>query len=390
MRATQALIYKKNIIHNINEIKRCVKTAKICVSVKADGYGCGAVTVARAALECGVSHLAVATVDEGRELRDAGIDCDIFLYSTCAKSEIADAVALRLTPFIFDEEYIELFDAAASSVCGAIKCGASSAALAKKFFVHLAVDTGMGRIGCFPHEAAALAQKISNSKNLALGGMCTHFAVSDSILPDDISYTKKQFALFTDAIQSVRAAGIAPGVCHCAASAGLLAFPEMQLDMVRPGIITYGYYPGNTTREYLQGRGVSCDLRPVMALRTEVSAVRDVDVGASISYGRTWTASQKTKLAVLPLGYADGLFRRFSPSLQVAINGKNYNVRGRICMDVCMAEVDDSVKRGDEVFVFGPPECGALQTAQNIADATGTISYEIMTGISKRVPRVTV
>lgn len=379
MRATQALIYRKNIIHNINEIKHQLKNpdTKICISVKADGYGCGAVTVARAAVECGVEYLAVATVDEGRELRDAGICCNVLLYSPCAPDEAGDAVSLGLSPFVFDSEMIDVFD----SECAQKK---------SKCLVHLAVDTGMGRIGCEPKAAAALAQKIAASENLELAGMCTHFAVSDSTSEDDVAYTKKQFAHFCDSVESVRASGINPGICHCAASAALLAFPETQMDMVRPGIITYGYYPDKINCEYLERAGRSCDLRPVMALKTKVAAVRDFDAGKSVSYGRTWLAQKNTKIAVLPIGYADGLLRRFSPGIQVAINGKNFPVRGRICMDQCMVEVDSSVKKGDDVFIFGPEESGALQTAQEIADNTGTISYEIMTGVSKRVPRITV
>lgn len=378
MRATHLKIFKQNLVHNINEIKRNVKnnSTNICISVKADGYGCGAVTVAKTAVECGINNLAVATVEEGRELRDAGITCNIFLYSPCAKDEVADAVNLSLIPFVFDKDDIDLFDKAAGKIG---KTG---------FPVHLAVDTGMGRIGCFPNEAAKMAKKISSKKNLVLGGMCTHFAVADSTARDDIAYTKSQFSVFMQAVISVRESGINPGTCHCAASAALLAFPEMQMDMVRPGIITYGYYPDKINADYLKKNGIRCALKPVAALRTQVATVRDFCKGKSVSYGRTWKASKPTKIATLPIGYADGLLRRFSPGLQVAIGGKNFPVIGRICMDQCMVEVDDSVKKGDEVLIFGTPESGALQTAQNIADATGTISYEIMTSISKRVPRV--
>lgn len=382
MRSTQALIYRKNLIHNINEIKRQLKNpaTKICVSVKADGYGCGAITTAQAAVECGVTHLAVATVDEGSELRDAGIKCDVLLYSPFAFDEIEDVFRLDLSPFVFDEEIVEKLQAESQK----------PKAKSQKLKVHLAVDTGMGRVGCDPKDAATLAKKIVLSENLELAGMCTHFAVSDSTTTDDVAYTKKQFAIFCDAIQNVRDSGLNPGLCHCAASAGLLAFPEMQMDMVRPGIITYGYYPDKINREYLESVGRHCDLRPVMALKTNVASVREFDAGKSVSYGRTWTAQQKTKIAILPVGYADGLLRRSSPGLEVAIGGKKYPVRGRICMDQCMVEVDGSVKRGDEVLIFGPKESGALQTAQEIADATNTISYEVMTSISERVPRVIV
>ena len=167
----------------------------------------------------------------------------------------------------------------------------------------------------------------------------------------------------------------------------------MHLDMCRPGIIAYGYYPGETDRKYFEGRGEKVFLKPVMELVTKVVAIRDFEKEKSVSYGRLWKSEKKTKIGVLPVGYADGLFRRFNEGnhrLFVAINGKNYPVCGRICMDQCMIDLGENtdVKRYDEAVIFGPEESGALQSAQQIADATGTITYEITCGISKRVPRV--
>ncbi len=386
MRATIARIYLDNLRHNLHVIRSKINSdAKMCVAVKADAYGHGAVECAKVAVECGADFLAVAAVSEGAELRHSGIKVPLLLLSLCSPQEIEDAVKNDLTPLVFDEEYIGLFDDACSSLGK------------KSFSVHLAVDTGMGRIGCLPEEAVKFARKITSSKNLVLGGMCTHFSVADSLLKDDVSYTKKQFDSFVFACDSVKNAGIDPGIRHCSNSALTLNNPEMHLDMCRPGIIVYGYYPGDLTRGYFEEKGEKIDLKPVMSLVSKVVAIRKFDAGHSVSYGRTWTSSGETYIGVLPIGYDDGLFRRFnqgadkkSGGLNVAIKGKSYPVRGRICMDQCMIDLgtDSDVKRWDEVVIFGPENSGALQSAEEIASATQTISYEITCGISKRVPRV--
>ena len=221
--------------------------------------------------------------------------------------------------------------------------------------------------------------------------MCTHFAVSDSTLTENQEFTRGQFEQFKLAVHNVKACGINPGICSCGSSAALLNNPEMHFDMVRPGIITYGYYPDQITHEYLKSTGKNFDIKPVLALETKVVAIRHFPAGKSVSYGRTWTAEKDTDIAVLPIGYADGLLRRFSPGLQVTINGKNYPVRGRICMDQCMVEIgkdNKDVKLWDKVIIFGPAECGALNTADDLAKLGNTISYEVLTSITKRVQRV--
>lgn len=353
----------------------------MCVAVKADAYGHGAVRCAKEAVDCGVEYLAVAAISEGIELRENNIKVPILVLSLCNPEEMDDMVKYNLTPLVFDEEYIT----AVSVSC--LRMGK------KDYPVHLAVDTGMGRIGCLPEEAAFYAKMITDTKVLKLGGMCTHFSVADSIAPDDIEYTKLQFEKFTYATESVRKVGIDPGIRHCSNSALTLNIPEMHLDMCRPGIIVYGYYPGDLDRKYFEEKETPVDLRPVMALVSKVVAIRKFGEGRSISYGRTWTSSRETDIGVLPIGYDDGLFRRFAQAeggLKVAINGKPYYVRGRICMDQCMIDLGNNtdVKRWDEAVIFGPENSGALQSAQKLADATNTISYEITCGISKRVPRV--
>ena len=377
-RCTKATIYKDNLEYNLKQIRKYVKPeVKLCVAVKADGYGHNAVLTAQIAEKVGASFVAVATVEEGIELRDGGIKCGILLLSLCTPSEMPALFEYKITPLVFGEDYIKLIADAAK------REGYSD------YKVHLAVDTGMGRIGCYPEEAGEQAALIEGC-GLKLGGMCTHFAVSDSLSPENIEFTKEQFAAFKSAVAGVKAKGIEPGICSCGASAALLNDEDMQFDMVRPGIITYGYYPDEITKEYLEKTGRHFDIKPVLSLETKVVAIRRFPAGKSVSYGRTWVADKETDIAVLPIGYADGLLRRFSPGLEVTINGKNYPVRGRICMDQCMVEIgkdNPDVKVFDTAVIFGPKESGALNTAEDLARLGNTISYEVLTALSKRVRR---
>ena len=386
-RCTKAILYKDNLKYNLEQIKKYVgSNTKICVAVKADGYGHNAVLTAQLAQELGIDFLAVATVDEAIELRQAGIKTNILLLSICTPFEMPDLFEYKITPLVFGDEYIKLLIKAADGYCE--NQGINQA---KKFDVFLAVDTGMGRIGCYPDEAGVQAKLIDLSAHLKLGGMCTHFAVSDSLEQDNQTFTKLQFEEFKKAVENVKANGIHPGICSCGASAALLNNTDMHFDMVRPGIITYGYYPDEITAEYLKSTGKKFDIKPVLALETKVVAIRHFPAGKSVSYGRTWTAEHDTDIAVLPIGYADGLLRRFSPGLEVTINGKNYPLRGRICMDQCMVEIgkdNKDVKLWDKVLIFGPKECGALNTADDLARLGNTISYEVLTSITKRVQRV--
>jgi len=385
-RCTKAILYKDNLKYNLEQIKNYVSSGvKICLAVKADGYGHNAVLTAQLAEEMGIDFLAVATVDEAIELRHAGIKSSILLLSICTPFEMSDLFEYKITPLVFGQEYIKLLINAANNYCG------NSSAGNKKFDVHLAVDTGMGRIGCYPEEAGEQASLIQNSEHLTLAGMCTHFAVSDSLEEANQEFTKEQFKAFKKAVDNVKACGIEPGICSCGSSAALLNNPDMHFDMVRPGIITYGYYPDQISRDYIKAQNKNFDVKPVLALETKVVAIRHFPKGKSISYGRTFECPEDTDIAVLPIGYADGLLRRFSPGLEVTINGKNYPVRGRICMDQCMVEIgknNKDVHLWDKVIIFGPAECGALNTADDLARIGKTISYEVLTAITKRVQRV--
>ena len=322
-RTTKAIIHLGNLKSNVASIKKLLKNnVKMCVAIKADAYGHGAVPCAKAAVESGADYLAIATVDEGIELRTNGIKVPLLLLSLCSPEEIPDAVRYGLTPFIFDSEYIQLF----AGVCRSVGI--------KEFPVHLAVDTGMGRIGCAPKQAGKLAAEIVKTGVLTLGGTGTHFALSDGTSKAAVKSPRNQYEEFKSAIKSIRKAGIEPGICHCSNSAATLNNPEYDMDMVRPGIICYGYYADEVSNEFLESRKIKIDLKPVMTVETSVCAIRPFAQGKSVGYGCTWTAQEDTDIAVLPVGYEDGWFRRFSKEgIKVSINGKGYPVRGRICMD---------------------------------------------------------
>ncbi len=380
MRCTKAIIYSENLRHNIAEIKRNLKKGvKLCCAVKANGYGNDAINSAKIAEEMGSEYLAIATVPEGIQLRKAGIKAKLLLLSPCSPEEFEELIDNKITPLVFDSEIIKELNTIASDMTK------------EKYPVFLAVDTGMGRIGCLPEEAADFAKEINFSSNLKLAGMITHFAVSDGISKTAIEYTKKQVEQFKFSIETVQKAGINPGIRTCSASAAGIAMPEYQLDMVRPGIILYGYYADEVTKSYLESKNISLELKPVMQFETKVVAIRHFVPGRSVSYGCTWVCKKETDIAVLPVGYADGLLRRNSPGLEVSINGKAYPVVGRICMDQCMVDIGNGnteVKRWDKAIIFGPKDKGALFDANDIAKKTGTISYEVMTSVSSRVERI--
>jgi alanine racemase len=336
---------------------------RICVPVKADAYGHGAVRIAAAALETGAAFLAVAAVSEGAELRKAGIRAPILLLSLPQPEELPEAAALDLIPLVSDREFIREAAGAAQ------KAG-------KPLEVHLKIDTGMGRLGCSPGEAPELAGDILREKYLRLGGTATHLAVSDSAAPEDRAYTKEQLARFREGVEGIRRAGFDPGIVHGANSGGVVFHEDSWFDMVRPGILLYGYSPGPGAPE----------VTPVMEFLTRVSCIKPVKKGETVSYGRTWTAPRDTMIAVLPVGYADGLSRALSGNFPVTIRGRRYPLVGRICMDQCMADLgpDPDVRRWEEVTVFGP---GTVNAA-DMAAALGTIPYEITCNINKRVPRI--
>lgn len=369
MRATKALIHLDNLKYNIEQIKKALNPqTKICLPVKADAYGHGAVRTAIAAIRAGVSYLAVASVQEGIELREAGIVTPIISLSLPILEEIDSIIEYRIEPLVIDEEFINELNRAAA-------LRKQSAA------VHLKIDTGMSRIGCAPSEAVKLATQIVRSKHLQLQGVATHFAVADSDSEPDYRFTKQQFELFTAAVEAIKKAGINVPLIHAANSGAVQQLSEAQCNMVRPGLLAYGYLP-------LAGSDSSLHVKPVMELITQVVLIKQIRAGTSVSYGRDWTAPEDTYIATLPIGYADGLCRSLSPGLKVRIGSEFFPIVGKICMDQCMINLGPNpwVQRWDEVCIFGPNTHD--NTAQTLADIAGTIPYEITCGIHKRVPRL--
>ena len=354
---------------NIRSIRsRIGPDPAICIPVKADAYGHGAVRVAVAAIRSGATYLAVASVQEGVELRESGIVAPILLFSLPLREELPEIVEHRIAPLIPDLDFA--------------RAAADAAEAAGEILpVHIKIDTGMGRIGCRPEEALELARGILALKPLRHEGTATHLSVADSLDPGDLAYTKKQLGLFREALDSMRGAGIDPGITHAANSGAVVLHEDSYFDMVRPGLLVYGYPP-------VESRAEAVPVRPVMEVNTNIVYIKKVRAGESISYGRSWTAQRDTVLATLPVGYADGLPRRLSGRISVSIGGLQYPIVGRICMDQCMVDLgpESPVQRWQEAIIFGGDPKGA--SAADLAREAGTIPYEITCGINKRVPRV--
>ena len=365
--ATHAEINLHALTVNARALRERAGGRKVLAAVKANAYGHGAVNVAHV-LERRrlVDWFGVATVPEGIELRDAGVSLPILKLSHSFPEELAEQLAAGITPTVVD---------GASAVLVARVAGDMG-----RVNVHLAVDTGMGRIGCTSEEAPALARDIAALPNIELEGAFSHFAMADV---RDKAHARGQLALFLRATEAIEEAGVHLKLRHIAESAAILQMPEAHLDMVRAGIIQYGMYPSEEVARDVREKS---PLRPAMALKARVLFVKDVPEGFAIGYGCTWHAKRKSRIATLPLGYADGYIRALSGKAHVEILGKTAPVVGRICMDQCMIDVTDieGVAEGTEVTLFG----SATLSADDVADWLGTINYEIPCLIAPRVPRI--
>jgi alanine racemase len=369
----RAIIHLDKLVENINSVKKRIGHNRfICVSVKADAYGHGAPEIAKTSIKAGVNCLGIATIDEGVELRKAGITAPIMLLSQSHPEEISGIVQAGLIPFISDTRFASILNEYAKSE-------------KIKLPVHMKIDTGMSRIGCLAEEAVSLARHIADCTALDLAGTATHFAVADSTDKQDIDFTNLQLSRFNEAVGVIRAAGIDPGILHTANSGGIILHPNSWFDMVRPGLLLYGYKTANEN-EISDFPFEPLIVQPVMELRAAVVLIKKIKKGESVSYGRTWTAPQDTNIAVLSVGYADGLPRLSSNKWQVVINGKKFPLAGRVTMDQCMADLgpQTDVRRWDEAVIFGGPAADAAALAETV----GTIPYEITCNINKRVPRI--
>ncbi|OAT81077.1 alanine racemase [Desulfotomaculum copahuensis] len=354
------------VAHNVKQIKRLLKPGtQMMAVVKADAYGHGASSVAQTALLSGADRLAVAILSEALALRESGITAPILILGYTPPEQSCLLVANEITQTVFTVEMARAISRAAQ------KAG-------KTAKVHLKIDTGMSRIGVTPEEAPGFAAAVADLPGLEVEGAFTHMAVADEA---DKTYTRWQFGRFMQAVQGIAARGINIPLKHVANSPTTLDLPEMHLDMVRPGIIIYGLWPSLEVKHEI-------DLKPAMQLKARVAYVKEVPAGTSVSYGRTFTTSAPSIIATLPIGYADGWSRLLSSKAEVLIHGRRVPLIGRVCMDQCMIDVTGvpDVRAGDEAVLFGCQD-GQCLPVEEVAAKMGTINYEMVCLISKRVPR---
>ncbi|HQN43043.1 MAG TPA: alanine racemase [Anaerolineaceae bacterium] len=366
---THARIHLNHIRFNIEGIRKAVGAErKILIAVKANAYGHGAVAVSRMAEQIGVDWLGVATVPEGMQLREAGIGLPILKLSPAFPEEMEAAVRSRVTLAVGEQSNI----AALEEICA--NHGLTT-------HVHLKVDSGMGRIGVTVAEAPALAAFIEREcPHLHLEGVFTHLPVSDSADP---TWTRAQIERFNGVVRAIETTvGHKIELAHCSNSGAVLGHAPGWMDMVRPGIMIYGFYPD-------EGTPRTIPLKPGLSFLTRISFLKKVTAGTSIGYGRTWIAPEDTWIATIPAGYADGFNRLFSNRGRVLINGRSYPIVGRICMDQSMVNLgpETTAKVGDEVVLIGKSGLEEI-TVDEWARELKTITYEVTCQINSRVERI--
>lgn len=353
------------IAENVRRLKAHAGGAAVMASVKADGYGHGAVAVARAALRGGASRLAVATALEGRRLREGGIGAPVQVLGALLPEEVEEAVAHDLIVSVHERLVARLVSLAAAD-------------LDKRATVHLKIDTGMGRLGILPEDAADAAAEIARYPNLRLEGVFMHFAEAA-----DEAYSREQIAAFERARQVLADAGVEIAFAHAANSAAAILYPEAHYQMVRPGLGVYGMHDPGWIGRHLE-------LTPALSWKTLVVQVKDYPPGHSLGYNRTFTTSRPTRVAVLPVGYADGYVREYSNRADVILEGCRARVVGMVSMDYAMVDATalPQVQVGTEVALIGHAD-GERVTAEELASLVpGSIPYEVTTRIGARVGRV--
>ncbi|MBV1820937.1 alanine racemase [Clostridium cochlearium] len=369
LRPVWAEIDLDKLAYNMQQIKNLCKSKEIIAVVKADAYGHGALDIAPILLESGATRLAVAVLNEGIELRRGGIDAPIMVLGFTPDSLIETALKYNIEQTVYSYEIAKQISDVARK----------SNMLAK---IHIALDTGMGRIGFLPSkESIEEISRLSKLPNIQIEGIFSHFASADE---KDKTYTKLQFNKFLWVCNNLQERGIDIKVRHIANSAAIIDMPELHLEGVRPGIIMYGYYPSSeVNKERL-------DLKPVMSLKTTIVHIKNMEKGKYISYGREFKTEKESIIATLPVGYADGYNRSlYNKGGKVILKEQLAPLAGRVCMDQCMIDVSHikDVKIGDEVILMGEDK-GIKMTAEEIGNLLGTINYEVTCMISKRVPRV--
>jgi len=356
------------IEHNVKQIKNLCENKKIYGVVKADAYGHGALDIVQVLLKSGVTDLAVALITEALEIIKSGINVPILILGFTPLPFAEDILNNNIEQTVYDLEYAKKLSEIAQEKNKTAK-------------IHIAVDTGMGRIGFLPNEKGMEAvRQISKLPNINIEGIFTHFSTADEA---DKTYSLEQLAKFNKFVDDLENEGIKINIKHASNSAGIMDLPEAHFNAVRPGIIMYGYYPSN---EVIKER---LDLKPALTLKTSVVHVKTLPKDMYISYGRKYKTDKERVIATLPIGYADGYTRALSNKGKVIVNGKLASIVGAVCMDQCMIDVTDieNVETGDEVIILG--EEGDLRfNADDLAELLDTINYEIICMIGRRVPRV--
>ena len=368
VRPTRAEVNLAALRHNLRVVKKTVGETPLWAVLKADGYGHGAKAVARTLERAGADGVCVALLEEAIELRGAGIRTPILVMGGYYGRAWGELLRHDLVPVIYEPSQVE-------AIADEVRFSGSEPAR-----IHIKIDTGMARLGATPKEVPELARAVVNHPEVRLEGLMTHFACADAGDPASID---RQLDLFDEVTRELAKLGLEPRIRHAANSAALLQSPRSRLDMVRPGIALFGIEPRP---------GMNADLKPVMTVRSEVVALRDLEVGQSAGYGSTWTAARKSRIATIPMGYADGLSRALSNRGHVLVRGRRAPIAGTVSMDLTMLDVTDveGVSVGDECIVIGRQR-GALGedeiTADEVANHLDTIPWEVLTSVMRRVPR---
>ena len=362
---TCATIHLDRLRFNYREICKSIAPARLIPVVKADAYGHGAISVSRCLVAEGADMLAVAQFQEAMELRDSGIDVPILIFGRVMPNNLPEAIRAGLRISLFTAEDIRWIEKAAGN---------------RAVHVHVNVETGMGRVGVLLDREPDFFDRLIRSRNCDWEGLYSHFATSDE---QDKTYAQQQLSRFTGLIEQLRSRTTLPPMIHMANSGAVLDMPASRFHACRCGIILYGHYPSTETSR-------SIPLRQVMDLQTTVTHLRRLPAGHNVSYGRRWQTTRETTIAVLPIGYADGVRRHLTGHLQVMIAGRRYPVVGTITMDQIMVDLgDDAIPLGAQALIWGEAEDDRIQVLE-IAETMGTIPYELTCGISRRVPRVIV
>ena len=362
---TCARIHLDHLRHNFREIQKAIAPAGLIPVVKADAYGHGAVAVSRCLVDQGARMLAVAQFQEAVALRDSGIAIPILIFGRVFPDALPEAIRSGFRITLFGAEDIGWIERTAGR---------------QPAQVHVNVETGMGRVGLLLDREPAFFDRLVASRRCVWEGLYSHFATSDEA---DKTYAQAQLSRFQALVQDLRRSGRCPPMLHMANSGAILDLPASTFDGCRAGIILYGHYPSTQTSRHIA-------LKQVMTLASTVTHLRRLPPGHNVSYGRRWQTERETSIAVLPIGYADGLRRHLTGHLWVSIGGQRYPVVGTITMDQIMVDVgDDPVSVGAEVMIWGESGCDTIQLL-DVAESMGTIPYEMTCGISRRVPRLVV